>query len=277
MATEIALDVGFRHFDCAERYRNEVAVADAMGELVDEERIARRDVFITTKLWNCNHRPDRVRQALDASLNRLHIDYADLYLIHTPTAFKAGDDQDPRDANGALIYDRGVTLLDTWRAMERLVLQLECKAIGLANVSLEQLQAIYRAANVKPAVVQVESHPYLPQWDMLQYCKEKGIVMVAYSPLGHGLAPRLVDDPVILNIARRTNRTPAQTLIAWGIQRGAAVITGSTQTGHILENADISSLPQDCITEINEKITLRHSFFSQSEQTGRQRSPCRAS
>ena len=260
MATQIALDVGFRHFDCAERYRNEVAVADAMEELFAEEKLTRQDVFITAKLWNCNHRPNRVRPALEASLNRLHVDYADLCLMHTPTAYEPGDDQEPRYRNGGLIYDPNMTLLDAWRAMERLVQQRQCKAIGLANVTLEQLQEIYKAARVRPAAVQVESHPYLPQWEMLQYCKENGIVMVAYSPLGHGLAPRLLDDRIILDVARRTGKTPAQVLIAWGIQRGTAVITSSTQTAHIVENADISALPPECMTEINQKITLRHAF-----------------
>jgi diketogulonate reductase-like aldo/keto reductase len=95
---------------------------------------------------------------------------------------------------------------------------------------------------------------------MLDYCKARGIVMAAYSPLGHGMAPRLLDDPVILDVARRTGKTPAQVLIAWGIQRGAAVITTSTQTAHIMENFNISTLPPECMTEINEKIRIRHSF-----------------
>src|SRR6202012_1441819 len=105
----------------------------------------REDIFVTTKIWNTNHRPERVEPAFEASLKRLQLNYLDLYLIHTPFAFQPGDDQDPRDENGNVIYDNGVTLLDTWRAMERLVDQGKCRAIGLADVDLEKLKLIYEA------------------------------------------------------------------------------------------------------------------------------------
>src|SRR5271166_2039365 len=120
-ATRTALEVGFRHFDCAERYRNEAAVGDAMQAVFKPGMIRRDDVFVTTKLWNTNHRPERVKPAFDASLRRLRLDYADCYLIHTPFAFRPGDEQDPRDEKGQVIYDDGVTLAETWGAMEALV------------------------------------------------------------------------------------------------------------------------------------------------------------
>ena len=115
-ATRDALEAGFRHFDCAERYRNEREVGEALQAGIAAEGIAREDIFVTTKLWNTNHRPERVEPAFEASLNRLRLEYVDLYLIHTPFAFQPGDEQDPRDQNGNVIYDNGVTLLDTWRA-----------------------------------------------------------------------------------------------------------------------------------------------------------------
>jgi hypothetical protein len=120
-ATRTALQAGFRHLDCAERYRNESAVGDAMQALFKLGTIRRDDVFVTTKIWNTNHRPERVKPAFDASCRRLQVDYIDCYLIHTPFAFLPGDEQDPRDQNGRVIYDPGVTLVDTWRALERLV------------------------------------------------------------------------------------------------------------------------------------------------------------
>src|ERR1700733_10064141 len=120
-ATRGALEAGFRHFDCAERYGNEREVGRALQAGLAAEGIAREDIFVTTKLWNSNHRPDRVELAFEASLDRLRLNYLDLYLIHTPFAFQPGDEQDPRDQNGNVLYDRGVTLLDTWRAMESLV------------------------------------------------------------------------------------------------------------------------------------------------------------
>jgi len=167
------------------------------------ERIAREDIFITTKLWNSNHRPERVEPAFEASLDRLGQKYLDLYLVHTPYAFRPGDDQDPRDQNGNVIYDHGVTLLDTWRAMESLVDHGKCRAIGLSDIGLEELRPVYESARVKPAVVQVESHPYLPETELLEFCKEKGIVFLAFSPLGHGMRPGLLEDPVIIEIATR--------------------------------------------------------------------------
>ena len=129
-ATKTALEVGFRHLDCAERYGNEAAVGDALREAFEEGTVAREDLFLTTKLWNTNHRAERVRPAFDASRRRLQVDYVDCYLIHTPYAFQPGDDQDPVDDNGQVIYDTGVTLEDTWRALERLVDDGACRRSG---------------------------------------------------------------------------------------------------------------------------------------------------
>ncbi len=159
-ATTTALEVGFRHLDCAERYRNEAAVGDAIRAALDAGTVRRDDLFVTTKLWNNNHRPERVKPAFEARLRRLRLDYVDCYLIHTPFAFQPGDDQDPRDERGQVIYDRGVTLIETWQALERLVDDGHCKAIGLSDVTLERVREVVAAARIKPAVVQVESHPY---------------------------------------------------------------------------------------------------------------------
>src|ERR1700743_532188 len=145
-ATKAALEAGFRALDTAERYRTEKEVGEAMQEGFKAGMIKRGDVFVATKLWNTNHRPERVKPAFEASLKRLQLDYLDLYLIHTPFAFQPGDDQDPRDENGNVIYDNGITLLDTWRAMEELVDKGKCRAIGLADVSLDKLKPIYEAA-----------------------------------------------------------------------------------------------------------------------------------
>ena len=220
-----ALEAGFRHFDCAERYHNESQVGEALQQGLAAAGMAREDIFVTTKLWNTNHRPERVKPAFEASLDRLKLTYLDLYLIHTPFAFQPGDDQDPRDENGNVLYDTGVTLLDTWRAMERLVDDGRCGAIGLSDIGLSDLSPIYESARIKPAVVQVEAHPYLPEAELLKFCKERGIVFLAFAPLGHGMRPGLLDDPVISAVAARVNKTPAQVLLAWAVQRGTAVLT----------------------------------------------------
>src|ERR1700744_1803522 len=128
-ATRSALEAGVRHFDCAERYRNEREVGEALQAGLAAEGIAREDIFVTTKLWNTNHRPGRVAPAFEASLDRLRLSYLDLYLIHTPFAFQPGDNQDPRDQNGNVLYDDGVTLLHTWKALENLVDHGKCRAI----------------------------------------------------------------------------------------------------------------------------------------------------
>src|SRR3984957_7086340 len=259
-ATKAALEAGFRQLDASERYRNEKEVGEAMQEVFKAGKIKREEVFIATKVWNNNHRPERVKPAFEASLKRLQIDYVDLYLIHTPFAFQPGDEQDPRDGNGNVIYDKGVTLLDTWRALEGLVDEGKCKAIGLSDVSLDQVKEIFEAARIKPAVVHVESHPYLPQWELFDYCRKNGIVLQAFAALGHNSVPSLLEDPVITPFANRVKKTPAQVLLAWAIQRGTALLTTATTLSRIKENFEISALPEKAVREISEGIKVRVRF-----------------
>jgi aldehyde reductase len=250
-ATRDALAAGFRHFDCAERYRNERQVGEALQAGLAANGIAREDIFVTTKLWNTNHRPERVEPAFEKSLERLGLDYLDLYLIHTPFAFQPGDEQDPRDQNGNVLYDKEVTLLDTWRAMESLVDHGRCRAIGLSDVTLDRVLPIYESARIKPAAIQVESHPYLPETELLEFCKEKGIIFLAFAPLGHGARPGPLEDPVVTSIAARVGKTPAQVLLAWAIQRGTALLTTPKTADRAQENFNISALPEDAFEEIN--------------------------
>lgn len=259
-ATGAALDVGFRHLDCAERYRNEEAVGDAIQDALKAGTLQRKDLFVTTKLWNTNHRPERVKPAFDASCRRLRLDYIDCYLIHTPFAFQPGDEQDPRDERGQVIYDDGTTLADTWRALERLVDEGRCKAIGLSDITLEKLQAIVAIARIKPAVIQIESHPYLPEWDLLAFCQAQGIAVQAFAALGHAMEPSVLNDPVIEAIARRAHKTPAQVALAWAVQRGTAFLTTSTKPQRIQESFDISALPDDAMQEIRQRITTNIRF-----------------
>ena len=259
-ATRAALETGFRHLDCAERYRNEDAVGDAIQRAFKAGTLQRKDLFVTTKLWNSNHRPERVKPAFDASLRRLQLDTIDCYLIHTPFAFQPGDEQDPRDEHGQVIYDSGVTLLETWQALERLVDEGHCKSIGLSDVTLPKLQEIVAAARIKPAVVQIESHPYLPEWDLLEFCRKHGSALQAFAALGHAMEPKLLDDPVITAIAQRVHKTPAQVALAWAVQRGTAFLTTSTNPRRIQENFDISALPEDAMHEIREHITTNVRF-----------------
>jgi aldehyde reductase len=250
-ASRDALLAGFRHFDCAERYGNEREVGIALNEGLASAGLSREDIFVTTKLWNSNHRPDRVEPAFEASLSRLGLSYLDLYLIHTPYAFQPGDNYDPRDKDGNVIYDRNTTLLDTWKALETLVDHGKCRAIGLSDITLEALKPIYKSARIKPAVVQVESHPYLPETELLQFCNDNGIVLLAFAPLGHGMKPGPLEDPIIASVAARVSKTPAQVLLAWAVQRGTALLTTPKSLARAKENFDITRLPQDAFDEIN--------------------------
>lgn len=259
-ATRAALEAGFRALDTAERYRTEKEVGEAMQEVFKAGNVRREDVFVATKLWNTNHRPERVKPAFEASLKKLQLDYVDLYLIHTPFAFQPGDEQDPRDADGKVIYDKGVTLLDTWRALEELVKEGKCKAIGLSDVGVNAVKEIFEAATVKPAVVHVETHPYLPEWELLDYCRKNGIVLQAFAALGHSSEPNLLADPVITTIASRVGKTPAQVALAWAIQRGTALLTTSKTPARIKENFDVSALPEDAVREISEGIKTQIRF-----------------
>jgi len=258
-ATRDALEAGYRHFDCAERYLNEREVGEALQAGLAVGGIAREEIFVTTKVWNSNHQPERVELAFEASLERLRLDYLDLYLIHTPFAFQPGDEQDPRDENGNVLYDKGVTLLDTWRAMEDLVDHGRCRAIGLSDIGLNELRPLYESARIKPAVVQVEAHPYLPETELLEFCKEKEIVFLAFAPLGHGIRPGPLVDPVISQIAARVGKTPAQVLLAWAVQRGTAFLTTPKTAARARENFNISVLPADAFDEIN-RIETRQRF-----------------
>jgi alcohol dehydrogenase (NADP+) len=154
---------------------------------------------VTTKVWNTNHRPERVRPAFDGSLERLGLDYLDLYLIHTPFAFKPGDDQDPRDEKGDVIHDKETALVDTWRAMQELV-GGRCRAIGLSDFDLGKLKPVYAAARIKPAVIQVEAHPYLPETELL---KKQASCSWRLRRWATGCGPGPIEHPVVLSIAEK--------------------------------------------------------------------------
>jgi alcohol dehydrogenase (NADP+) len=259
-AIKVALEVGFRLIDCAELYRTEDVAGHAMREAFEAGTVQREDLFVTSKLWNNNHRSERVKPAFEASLRRLQLDYLDSYLIHTPFAFQPGDDHNPRNEKGEPIYDSEVTLLETWHAMERLVDEGKCRSIGLSDIILEKVKEIVANARIMPAVVQVECHPYLPEWELLDFCQQHGIVLLAFAPLGHGMEPKVTNDPVIKAIAERVHKSPAQVALAWAVQRGTAVLTTSTNPDHIRTNFDISPLPEDAMEEIRNGIATNIRF-----------------
>jgi len=144
--------------------------------------------------------------------------------------------------------------------MEHLVDEGRVRSIGLSDIGLQQLKEIVAIARIKPAVVQIEAHPYLPEWELLAFCRQHGIVVLAFAALGHAMEPRVTEDPVLAAIARRVRKTPAQVALAWAVQRGTALLTTSTSPSHIRENFEISALPEDAMLEIRDRVTTRVRF-----------------
>ena len=150
--------------------------------------------------------------------------------------------------------------------MESLVDHGKCRAIGLSDISLNELLPIYESARIKPAVVEVEAHPYLPETELLQFCKKNGVVFLAFAPLGHGMKPGLLEDQVISAVAARVGKTPAQVLLAWAAQRGTALLTTPKTAARARENFEVSALPQDAFDEINQIQTRQR--YNEVVKTG---------
>lgn len=257
-----AIKVGYRHLDCACDYGNEAQVGDGIAAAISDGVCEREDLWVTSKLWNTYHSPQHVQQACERSLNDLGLDYLDLYLVHFPIAqrfvpfekrYPPGWFFEP-NAPEPVIEEERIPLAETWKAMEELAKSGLVKNIGICNVGTSQLRDLLTTAKIRPAVLQVESHPKLTQEKLLKYCNQERIVYTAFSPLGAqsyfsiGMAdPKesLIQSPVIKEIAKATKRTPAQVLLRWGVQRGTAVIPKTSQLNRIEENIDIFDFALD--------------------------------
>ena len=251
-AVRTALNNGYRHVDCAATYGNEAEIGNAFNSVFSEAKIKREDVWITSKLWNDSHQKEHVISALKKTLQDLQVSYLDLYLIHWPVAFKHGVSF-PSDDEDYLSLEE-VPIIETWNELIKAREQGLVKHIGVSNFSEKKLNDLMSRTTENPELNQVELHPYLQQPDLVQFCKENGIHLTAYSPLGSGdrsaqmkaeNEPSLMEDPVINKIAEKHNVSPAQVLIKWAVTRGTAVIPKSTSKDHIISNLKSEELKLD--------------------------------
>ncbi|GIY03858.1 aldo-keto reductase family 1 member B1 [Caerostris darwini] len=283
-AIETAIDAGYRHFDTAFAYENEHLIGKTLKKIFESGKVKREDLFIVTKLPPNGMAPESVKYFCQKSLKDLKLDYADLYLIHFPIATKRTEDDSnlyPVE-NGQLAIDTNFNLLDTWKAMEKLVDEKLVKSIGISNFNSEQVQRIYNASRIKPAVLQVECHAYLPQIDLVNQCKKLGIVVTAYSPLGTpGLSnfvkhkyninyplDILLKDPEVMALSERYSATPAQILLTYLLDREIVVIPKSSNPERIKENikcfeTDLSK--EDFIRLLSLSRNYRYFLFNQHE------------
>lgn len=210
-SVKTALEVGYRAIDTAALYENE----EGVGKAIKESGIPRKEIFVTTKVWNTDHGYEKTLKAFDKSISKLGLDYVDLYLIHWP-----GKD----------------TFIDTWRALEKLYRDGRVRAIGVSNFKPHHLQTLMEHSEEKPVINQVELHPYFQQKDLREFCKQHDIVVEAWSPLGRG---QVLDDPVLAEIGKKYGKTPAQVTLRWHLQNDIVIIPKSVTPSRIKENADI--------------------------------------
>ncbi len=216
-AVSEALACGYRHVDTARAYRNEADV----GAAIRDSGVARREVFVTTKLWNADHGHDKALHAIDKSLESLGMEQVDLYLVHWPVEGLRND---------------------TWQAMEKILADGKARAIGVSNYTVRHLDELLARAKVPPAVNQVEFSPFLHQKALLAHCRKHGIQLEAYGPLVRG---HRMDHPALAAVARKHGRTPAQVLLRWGLQHDLVVIPKSVRPERIRENADVYGFSLD--------------------------------
>nr|XP_023885197.1 NADP-dependent D-sorbitol-6-phosphate dehydrogenase-like [Quercus suber]POE69825.1 nadp-dependent d-sorbitol-6-phosphate dehydrogenase [Quercus suber] len=242
-----AIKIGYRHFDCAADYKNETEVGEALAGAFQSGLVKREDLFITTKLWNSDH--GHVFEACKDSLKKLQLDYLDLYLVHFPVATKhtgVGTTDSALDEDGVLEIDTTISLETTWRAMEDLVSKGLVRSIGISNYDIFLTRDCLAYSKVKPAVNQIETHPYFQRDSLVKFCLKHGVSITAHTPLGGAAANTewfgsvsCLDDPVLKGLAAKYKRTVAQIVLRWGIQRNTVVIPKTSNLKRLEENFQV--------------------------------------
>ena len=262
-SVETALQAGYRHIDGAAIYRNEKEIGQTYQNVFSTGQIKRDEVFITSKLWNTHHARADVLPALKQTLADLHLDYLDLYLMHWGVAVPNTADAEPLDKNGILVT-APVSVRETWEAMEDLLKTGLVKAIGVSNFTGPMLVDLLSYAKILPAVNQVELHPYNSQQKLIQFCQYKNIAVMAYSPLGspgtrEAGEPVLLEDEQVEKIAKAHNKSAAQVLLRWAIQRQIIVIPKSDHPDRIKINLEIfdfelSQVEMDALSKLDRRF-----------------------
>jgi alcohol dehydrogenase (NADP+) len=251
-----AIEVGYRHIDCAAVYGNEHVIGPALRDALAAQSISREEVWITSKLWNDKHDENDVIPACEKSLKDLQLEYLDLYLIHWPfpNYHAPGVDVDSRDPRAKPYIHENY--MKTWRQLEKLVRMGWVRHIGTSNMTIPKLKLLLRDAEIKPACNEMELHPHFQQPELFNYVVEQGIVPIGFSPIGSPNRPDRdrteadtvdIEDPVIVDIARRHNLHPAIVCIKWAVQRGQIPIPFSVRRSNYLSN--LQAVVSDPLTD----------------------------
>ncbi|KAL4808307.1 NADP-dependent oxidoreductase domain-containing protein [Aspergillus unguis] len=275
-AVKTALQVGYRHLDCAWFYQNEDEVGDGLRDFLKENpSVKRSDIFICTKVWNHLHRPEDVRWSIEDSLKKLKTDYIDLFLVHWPIAAEKDGQEKPKigpDGKYVILKDLTENQRPTWEAMEKIYEDKLARAIGVSNWTIPLLEELLKFAKVKPHLNQIEIHPFLPNEELVQYCFKNDIMPEAYSPLGSQnqvptTGERVSENKTLNDIATKGGNTLAQVLIAWGLRRGYVVLPKSANPSRIESNFKSIELSDADYAAVNEVAKGRHFRFVNMKDT----------
>jgi diketogulonate reductase-like aldo/keto reductase len=271
-----ALEVGYRHLDCAWYYLNEGEVGDGVADFLKANpSVKREDIFITTKVWNHLHRYEDVLWSIEDSLKKLKLDYVDLYLVHWPIAAEKDGQEKPKigpDGKYVILKDLTENPEPTWQAMEKIYADKKARAIGVSNWTIEGLDKLLKHAKVAPHINQIEIHPFLPNEELVQYCFKHDILPQAYSPLGSQnqvptTGERVSENATLNEIAKKGGNTLAQVLIAWGLRRGYVVLPKSSNPSRIESNFKSIELSDADYEAVNKVAEGRHFRFVNMKDT----------